>query len=124
MCDSNLGEIFSAIAAAAGIFTVGHLIIQKMKADLSIIVLSRGGAWENVAIKNTGEADAKNITVTFPKSLNIKFDNEALMAAKLSKGQQYNISIGPVHSEKNIPCNLEWDDKMGHHKKTQNIQIL
>lgn len=116
--------IFGGIAAIASLIAAVHIIKQKRMAVLSIIVLVRQGAWEYAAVKNTGEADAKNIAISFPKSMKIRYNNDALSAAVLSKGQQYKISFGPFKDEKNIQCDIEWDDKAGHHKKAQNIQIL
>lgn len=61
---NRLNMIFCAVAVVASLFGMGwticHSIIRKRKADLSSVVLSCGGGIENVAIKNTGEAEASN----------------------------------------------------------------
>ena len=125
---NRINTIFSAVAAAASLIGVGwticHSIIRKRKADLSIVVLSCGGGEENVAIKNTGEAEASNISISFPHHPKIRYNEEALNNALISKGQQLNISFHPTPHESNIQCVLKWDDKAGHHSKTQSIQIL
>lgn len=125
---NRLNTIFSSVAAVASLIGVGwticHSVIRKRKADLSIVVLSCGGGVENVAIKNLGEAEAGNISISFPNNPKIRYNEEALNNAFISKGQQINISFHPTPHESNIQCVLEWDDKAGHHSKTQSMQIL
>lgn len=125
---NRLNTIFSAVAAVASLIGVGwticHSVIRKRKADLSIVVLSCGGGEENIAIKNFGEAEASNISISFPHHPKIRYNEEVLTNALISKGQQLNISFHPTPHESNIQCVLEWDDKAGHHNKTQSIQIL
>ena len=82
------------------------------------------GGTENIAIRNNGEADATNIKIAFPNQSNIKFDKRILSNATISKGQQLNINYHPIPGDKNILCVISWDDKRGHHKKEQSIQVL
>ncbi len=124
MVATILTIVFSAIAAIATVYLASLEIKKKRKADLTIVVLSRSGGEEYLAIRNSGEADAKNISVVFPQNMEIRFDKDVLANAIVSKGQQLNISYHPIPSEKIFQCTLEWDDKMGHHKKLQSIQVL
>lgn len=124
MLATILTILFSAIAAIATVYLACLEIKKKRKADLTIVVLARSGGAEYLGIRNSGEADAKNISVVFPQNMKIRFDNDVLANAIVSKGQQLNISYHPIPNEKNIQCTLEWDDKTGHHKKPQSIQIL
>lgn len=127
--DNNLLTLIcSIVAAGTGLFAIVYSVVkdrnQKRKSDLSIVVLSMGGGKENIAIRNNGEADAKNIKISFPNQNNIKFDKRILSNAIVSKGQQLNLYYHPIPGEKNIICVISWDDKRGHHQKEQSIQVL